>query len=87
MRLLGQRRRVGGDLAAQLVVLGLPVHRVDGNQEREKTRPLDVTQELEPEPASFVRAFDDAGNVGDDERASVASTARRRGSGASVVNG
>ena len=35
-------------------------------------RALDVPQELQPEPLPFVRAFDDARDVGDDERAVVA---------------
>ena len=60
-------------LVPQLIVLCLPVHRESiGEQEREHARALDVAQELEAEPLALVRAFDDAGNVGDDERAVVA---------------
>jgi hypothetical protein len=56
------------DLAAKLVVFRLPIHRIDGNQKGEETGALDVPQKLQSESLPFVRAFDDAGNVGDDER-------------------
>src|SRR6185437_2805933 len=72
VRLEGELRRVRGDLGAELVVLRLPVHGVDRDEEGEEARALDVAQKLESEPAPFVGALDDARNIGDDERAPVA---------------
>src|SRR5512143_941097 len=69
MRLLRELERVRFDLATQLIVLRLPVHGVDRNQEGEEPRSLDVPQELQAESATFVRSLDDAGQVGDAERA------------------
>ena len=37
----------------------------------EQPRTFDVAQELQPEPMTFVRAFDDARDVGDDEALEV----------------
>src|SRR5690349_6497192 len=72
MRLLRELGRVGYVFAPQLVVLLLPVHRVDRNQESENAGPLDVPQKLQTKSTSLVRALDDARYVGDDERARVA---------------
>src|SRR5215218_6273134 len=72
MRLRAQLRRVVRDLQAKLIVLGLPVERVDRNEKREKTRALDVPKELQSESLSLVRSLDDAGNVRHDERPAVA---------------
>jgi hypothetical protein len=60
MRLLSELRRVVRDLATELVVFGLPVERVDGNEEGQQSRALDVTQELQPQPLPLVCALDDA---------------------------
>jgi hypothetical protein len=64
MRFLRELFGVLLDLAAQLIVLRLPVFRVDRDEEREQTGALDVPQELQPESLALVRALDDAGNVG-----------------------
>ena len=72
MRLLAQLRRVLRDLIAELIVLDLPVEGVDGNEERQQARTLDVPQELQAEPLPLVRPFDDAGDVRHDEGAAVA---------------
>ena len=55
----------------QLVVFGLPVECIDGNEEGEHARAFDVTQELQPQPLSLMRPFDDAGNIGHHERAVI----------------
>src|SRR5580704_14004493 len=72
VRTLRQVGRVRGDLGAEAIVLGLKIHRVDGNQKREQPRALDVAQELEAEAATLMGALDDARDIGDDERAAVA---------------
>ena len=38
---------------------------------RQQPRPLDVAQELDAESVSFVRSFDQTGDIGDDEAAEV----------------
>ena len=60
------------DLAAQLVVLRLPIHGVDRDEKGEHPRALDVAQELEAESLPRMRSLDDAGNVGHDEGPRVA---------------
>src|SRR6185437_13045799 len=72
VRLERELRRVRADLVAELVVLRLPVHGVDRDEEGKEARTLDVAQKLKSESAPFVGALDDARNVGDDERAPVA---------------
>ena len=42
------------------------------HQVHEHLRPIEVPQELVPEPLAAMRAFDQAGHVGDDEAAIVA---------------
>jgi hypothetical protein len=48
------------DLVAELVVLRLPVQRVDRDEKREEARPLDVPEELKAEPLPLVCPLDDA---------------------------
>ena len=52
-----------------------------------RARPLEVGEELVPEPDPLARALDQAGDVGDDELAAVGRLDRRRAPAASVVNG
>src|SRR5450759_1567441 len=68
MRLGREVRRVLADLTPQLVVLRLPVHRVDRDQERQDPGSLDVPEELEAQALPLVRSFDDPRNVRDHER-------------------
>src|SRR2546425_12868154 len=72
MRTVCQLGRIRRNLSSQPIVLFLPIHRIDRNQKREQSSPLDVTQKLKTESLPFVRAFDDSGNVRDDESAVVA---------------
>src|SRR5687768_4538776 len=59
------------NLVPELVVLRLPIHRIDRYEERKNPRPLDMPQELQPESLPFVRTFDNARDVCDNERAMV----------------
>src|SRR5436190_19197089 len=71
MRLGRQIRRILGDFQPQLVVLRLPIHGVDRDQERKDSGALDVPEKLQAESLAFMGAFDDAGDVGDYERSLV----------------
>jgi hypothetical protein len=42
----GELGRIRRDLAPELVIFLLPVHRIDRNEERQKARSLDVTEKL-----------------------------------------
>src|SRR5687768_4081518 len=72
IRLGGEFRRIHRDLVAQLVEILLPVVGVDGDEERQDPRPLDVAEELEPQSLPLGGAFDDARNVGHHERPVIA---------------
>src|SRR5262249_22159288 len=72
MRFLRELQRIRLDLGAELIVFRLPIDCVDWDEERQDARSLDVTEELKAQPTSFVRALDDAREIGDDERAVVA---------------
>ena len=75
LRLLEQRGIVERELAANRVeVLDRIAARRAGDVDEmnQHLRALDVTQELMAETVSFVRAFDQPGDVGDDEAALVA---------------
>src|SRR5687767_3760592 len=67
VRTPGQLLRMRRDFMTELIVFGLPVHRIDRNQERQKARALDVAQELETESLPLMRTLDDARNVSDHE--------------------
>jgi len=63
MRGPGQLLRVGLDLLPELVVLGLDVVRVDGDEESQRSRPLDVAKKLEAQTLTLRSALDDPRNV------------------------
>ena len=67
--------------------IGLGIERRDVDDVQQQARALQMAQELVAESRAFGRAFDQPGNVGDDEAAVLVGCARRRGCGASVVNG
>src|ERR1051326_849404 len=74
-RLRGERLRICLELAGdrRRVLVGMIVGReIDEMHEHGAT--LDVPQELIAEPVTFVRAFDQAGDIGDDERLIVISS-------------
>ena len=62
------------------------------HQMRDQPRAFDVLQKANAQPGAFVRAFDEAGKVGDNKRAAVARAASGSAEttprcGSSVVNG
>src|SRR5262245_8420883 len=68
-RLPGQGCTVLPELALDEGNVGSGVVRGDVDEHREQPRALDVTEELETEALAFVRALDQAGNVGRHELA------------------
>src|SRR5205085_12601765 len=75
LRSLGKVRIVGAQLAVDLLVIFTRIAsrlRREINQVQQQLRPLDVAQETITKPRAFVRAFNQAGNVCDDEGAKVA---------------
>ena len=82
----GQRGVVPPEFLTKQVVRRLRIRVVDGHEERERARALDVAEELRPQPAALVRPFDDPGDVRHHEGAAVAQPHNPR-LGVSVVNG
>src|SRR5687768_4368382 len=72
VRLVVERAAVEAYLLPQTAVRRLRIRMVQRHQEGQHAGALDVLKELEPESLARVCALDDAGNVGDHERAALA---------------
>src|SRR5438270_4359813 len=64
---VGELGRIRSDLPTKALVLLMPVHRVDRNEEGKDAGAFDVPEELKAEPFPLVRPLDNARNVGDNE--------------------
>ena len=71
LRLLGDAGAVGDQLFAHGAVIGDRILRGAVDQMEEDAAALDVAQEARAEAGAFAGAFDEAGEVGDDELAAV----------------
>ena len=87
LRLLGQPVAIGLELAADgLVGLRRDLPPAPSTRCSSTRAALDMAEEAVADAGAFMRAFDQAGNVGEHELAAV-DARRRRGSGCSVVKG
>ncbi len=86
LRLVVQAAAIGVEFVAHGLVGLADLFFLSGDEVQQDTGALDMAEEAVADADALMRAFDQAGNVGQDEFALIDAW-RRRGSGCSVVNG